>query len=60
MHLWDPERFRYPWLADLPALQRRFGVEDDQEAVAGADVQSAVLVECDVDGKPAAVAVREP
>ncbi len=24
LHLWDPRRFRYPWLAGLPALDRPF------------------------------------
>lgn len=28
VHFWDPDRLAYPWLADEPALQRRFGPED--------------------------------
>lgn len=58
LHLWDPDQFSYPWLADLPAFQRRFGIEDYLDAVAGEDVQRAVFVECDVDGEQALDEVR--
>ncbi|MFY8215585.1 MAG: amidohydrolase family protein [Chthoniobacterales bacterium] len=51
LHLWDPDQFRYPWLAELPAFQRRFGIEDYLDAAAGAGIQRAVFVECDVDGE---------
>jgi predicted TIM-barrel fold metal-dependent hydrolase len=49
LHLWDPDQFRYPWLAELPAFQRRFGLEDYLPDAAGAEIVRAVFVECDVE-----------
>lgn len=32
LHVWDPERFDYPWLAEVPALHRRLTLEELDEA----------------------------
>lgn len=49
LHLWDPDQFNYPWLADLPDFQRRFGLDDYLAATGGAEIVRAVFVECDVE-----------
>ncbi|MDO8543385.1 MAG: amidohydrolase family protein [Opitutaceae bacterium] len=49
VHFWDPRRFRYPWLASLPALNRAFLPEDYQQASAFSRVAKFIFVECDCD-----------
>jgi predicted TIM-barrel fold metal-dependent hydrolase len=49
LHLWNPEKFHYPWLADFPTLQHRFGFDDYLAAAGGAEIVRAVFVECDVE-----------
>ena len=34
LHLWDPDRVDYPWLAAEPALDRRFRLEDVMQFLA--------------------------
>ena len=51
VHLWDPMRFRMPWLDGEPALRRPFGVSDFAEASTGLDVDAIVYVQ--VDATPA-------
>jgi L-fuconolactonase len=46
VHLWNPGRFRYPWLDGLPALNRAFGPEDFSAASASAEVGKFIFVEC--------------
>ena len=43
LHLWDPGRLEYPWLAELPALNRPIG--PDELATGGHEVTAAVFVE---------------
>lgn len=42
LHLWDPQLLRYPWLDDIPALNRTFAVEElravEAELGEGSDV----------------------
>jgi L-fuconolactonase len=47
LHVWDPGRLDYPWLGDVPALNRRFGPADLDLAGLGPDVRfaGAVFVE---------------
>src|SRR5438093_639210 len=46
VHLWDPSRFRYPWLAGLPALNRPFLPAEFAAAAGTAHVEKLVFVEC--------------
>ena len=43
LHLWDPSRWSYPWLDDLPPLRRRFGPGDLPTGTRGPD--AVVFVE---------------
>ena len=44
-HVWDPGRRRHEWLADLPALRRRFGLDDFADAAAAEGISASVLVQ---------------
>jgi len=44
-HLWDPAATRHDWLADFPALQRRFDQADFQQASKTHGVDASVLVQ---------------
>ena len=46
VHLWDPARFRYPWLDALPALNRAFQPPDFAAASMAADISKFIFVEC--------------
>lgn len=48
-HLWDLSRFRLPWLAGAPKLNRSFLMEDYRQATAGLDVVKSVYMEVDVE-----------
>jgi L-fuconolactonase len=45
VHLWDPERFRMPWLDALPSIDRPFGPADFREHTQGLYVEAMVYVE---------------
>jgi L-fuconolactonase len=44
-HVWDPAARDHSWLADRPALNRRFGIEDFEALAGGNDVTEAILVQ---------------
>ena len=46
VHLWDPARLLYPWLADAPRLHRRHDLDAFDAARAGVNVEAIVFVEC--------------
>jgi L-fuconolactonase len=48
-HLWDLSRFRLPWLAGAPKLDRSFLIEDYVRATEGLGVAASVYMEVDVD-----------
>ena len=51
VHLWDPTRFRMPWLDDEATLNHPFGAAEFAQASSGLDVESIVYVQ--VDATPA-------
>jgi L-fuconolactonase len=44
-HVWDPRSRAHDWLADLPALRRRFGLDDFAEVSATEEIGASVLVQ---------------
>jgi L-fuconolactonase len=48
-HLWDLSRFRVPWLAGAPHINRSFVTSDYLEATEGLGVAKTVYMEVDVD-----------
>lgn len=46
VHFWDPGVRAYPWLGELPRLNRPYGVEDFDRDAAGVPVEAMVFVEC--------------
>ncbi len=49
LHLWDPARFRYPWLSALPALNRPFLPADFGADSQAAKIGKCVFIECGCD-----------
>ncbi len=47
VHLWHPERLRYPWLTEVPALNRPYLLKDYNAASGELDIESIVFVQCD-------------
>ena len=49
VHLWDPARLRYPWLAGLPRLNRLHGPAEFRTACGPVSAGKLVFVECGCD-----------
>lgn len=49
LHLWDPAVLRYPWLDDIPLLNRPFLPEDYKAATEGLHVEKMVFVQCECE-----------
>ena len=49
LHLWDPDRIRYPWLADVPRLNRPYLLADYRAATAGIPIERMVFLQCECD-----------
>jgi L-fuconolactonase len=47
LHLWDLDQIEYPWLSQVPAINRSFGLADYDEAREGVEVEALVFVESD-------------
>ncbi len=47
VHLWHPKQLRYPWLAEVPALNRPYLLKDYIEAYSALEIESIVFVQCD-------------
>ncbi len=47
VHLWHPKQLRYPWLKQIPLLNRPFLLKDYNAAIGDLEVASMVFVQCD-------------
>ena len=47
VHLWHPEQLRYPWLTEVPALNRPYLLKDYIAACGALEIESIVFVQCD-------------
>ena len=47
VHLWDPAALRYPWLDDIPLLNKPHLPDDFHGASAGTEVGGMVFVQCE-------------
>lgn len=48
VHLWDPRRYRIPWLDGEPDLDRRFDLGDYRAHTAGVEIEAIVYLEIDI------------
>ena len=49
LHLWDPRKLRYPWLDNIPILNRSFLLEDYKKACGPVQVEKMVFLQCECD-----------
>jgi L-fuconolactonase len=49
LHLWDTKRFIYPWLEDIPSLNRTFTIEDYDHVCGSVRVDKMVFVQCECE-----------
>src|SRR5262245_45646068 len=49
LHLWDLTRLRYPWLANVPLLNRNHLIEDFCQACGPVSVAKMVFLQCECD-----------
>jgi L-fuconolactonase len=49
LHLWNPGQFRYPWLDDIPLLNKPYLLEDYNRATGPVQVEKMVFLQCEVE-----------
>lgn len=49
LHIWDQTKLNYPWLSEVPPLDRNFSLADYDEACGDVAVDTLVFVQCEVD-----------
>ena len=47
VNLWHPKQLRYPWLKDVPNLNRPYLLHDYSDAYQDLNIESIVFVQCD-------------
>lgn len=49
LHVWDPGRINYPWLVDVPILNRAYLIDEYQRSCGDAKIEKMVFVQAEVD-----------
>jgi L-fuconolactonase len=49
LHVWDPNRIRYPWLPNVPLLNKPYLLADYNRACAPVTVERMVFLQCEAD-----------
>ncbi|MBD3420421.1 MAG: amidohydrolase family protein [Chitinivibrionales bacterium] len=49
LHVWDVDRWYYPWLDDVPVLKKSYLLKDYYQALGPLKVDNMVFVQCEVD-----------
>lgn len=46
-HFWDLDKLQYPWLREVPPINKSFGLTDYYEATKGIPVRHIIFVQCE-------------
>jgi L-fuconolactonase len=49
LHLWNPQNLRYPWLDNIPLLNKPYLLEDYKRACDPVQVEKMVFLQCEVE-----------
>src|SRR5215207_7206327 len=49
LHLWDPSYLCYPWLDDIPLLNKPYLLQDYQRATSSVEIEKMVFLQCECD-----------
>lgn len=49
LHIWDPGLIPYPWLRDIPLLDRPYTLDDYRRDFASVEVEAMVFLQCEAD-----------
>lgn len=47
VHFWDLSKMNYPWLDEVPAIKKSFGLTEYQEAIQGIFVSNLIFLQCE-------------